>query len=186
MEDLSGVDAARRYGVNVKHIYRRRADGVGGSSSQLLELTRLKCENQQLKQLIGQLLLDHERGKKIALGRRAMYNSKLARDLGIARSSRSYTRTCEAIDEAVQRQIAAGMVEDPDFRRKRIALHRQMDHNRSHRVMQNYGLKPYRRRPKKPANRRIRISRQRRIPPCLLCCSTSTAFSGPIRSGVPS
>jgi hypothetical protein len=29
-----------------------------------LEFNRLKRENQQLKQLIGQLLLDHERGKK--------------------------------------------------------------------------------------------------------------------------
>ncbi len=64
VEGLSGADAARRYGINVKHIYRWLAEGVGGTSSQVLELNRLKRENQQLKQRIGQLLLDHERGKK--------------------------------------------------------------------------------------------------------------------------
>ncbi len=64
VEGLSGAEAARRYGVNVKNIYRWFADGVGGSSNHVLELNRLKRENQQLKQLIGQLLLDHERGKK--------------------------------------------------------------------------------------------------------------------------
>jgi transposase-like protein len=64
VEGLSGAEAARRYGINVKNIYRWLADGVDGTSSQLLELNRLKRENQQLKQMIGQLLLDHERGKK--------------------------------------------------------------------------------------------------------------------------
>jgi transposase-like protein len=64
VEGLSGAEAARRYGLNVKNIYRWLADGVDGTSSQLLELNRLKRENQQLKQMIGQLLLDHERGKK--------------------------------------------------------------------------------------------------------------------------
>ncbi len=64
VEGLSGAEAARRYGINVKNIYRWLADGVDGTSSQLLELNRLKRENQQLKQMVGQLLLDHERGKK--------------------------------------------------------------------------------------------------------------------------
>lgn len=64
VEGLSGAEAARRYGINVKNIYRWLAEGVGGTSSQMLELNRLKRENQQLKQLIGQLLLDHQREKK--------------------------------------------------------------------------------------------------------------------------
>ncbi len=63
-EGLSGAEAARRYGINVKNIYRWLGDSVSGASSHILELNRLKRENQQLKQLIGQLLLDHERGKK--------------------------------------------------------------------------------------------------------------------------
>ncbi len=64
VEGLSGAEAARRYGVNVKNSYRWLADGLGGTSSHTLELNRLKRENQHLKQRIGQLLLDHERGKK--------------------------------------------------------------------------------------------------------------------------
>ena len=63
-EGISGAEAARRYGVNVKNIYRWLADGVSGTSSQVLELNRLRRENQQLKQLIGQLLFEKERGKK--------------------------------------------------------------------------------------------------------------------------
>ncbi len=37
-EGISGAEAARRYGVNVKNIYRWLADGVGGTSSQVLVL----------------------------------------------------------------------------------------------------------------------------------------------------
>lgn len=46
-EGLSGAEAARRYGVNVKNIYRWLADGIGGTTSQVLELNRLRRENQQ-------------------------------------------------------------------------------------------------------------------------------------------
>jgi transposase len=64
VQGLSGAEAARRYGINVKNIYRWLVDGLGGTSSHVLKRNRLRRENQQLKQLIGQLLLDHERGKK--------------------------------------------------------------------------------------------------------------------------
>lgn len=63
VDRLSGADAARRYGINVTNISRWLADGVAGTSSQVLELNRLKRETQQRKQRIGPLLLDHERGK---------------------------------------------------------------------------------------------------------------------------
>lgn len=70
VEGISGAEAARRYGIHVKNIYRWLTDGVGGTSRQVLELNRLKRENQQLKQLIGQLLLDHERKKRVTWGGR--------------------------------------------------------------------------------------------------------------------
>lgn len=110
----------------------------------------MKRENQQRKQLIGQLLLDHERGKKIELGRQAMNKSKLARALGIARSSLYYTRKRDAIDEEVKRQIEAVMVEHPADDHKRIALHLKIGHNRIRRIMKKYDLKPYRRRARQP------------------------------------
>ncbi len=46
-EGISGAEAARRYGVNVKNIYRWLADGANGTSSQVLELNRLRRANQQ-------------------------------------------------------------------------------------------------------------------------------------------
>ena len=63
-EGITGAEAARRYGVNVKNIYRWLAEGAGGMGSQIFEINRLKRENQYLKQIIGQLLLEKERGKK--------------------------------------------------------------------------------------------------------------------------
>jgi transposase-like protein len=63
-DGISGAEAARRYGVNVKNIYRWLADGIDGTTSQVLEINRLRRENQQLKQIIGQLFLEKERGKK--------------------------------------------------------------------------------------------------------------------------
>ncbi len=150
LEGLRGAEAARRYGINVNNSYRWLADGVGGASSHVLELNRLRRENQQLKQLIGQLLLDHERGKKIDLGRQAMNKSNLARDLGIPRSSLYYVRKRAAIDEEVKRQIEAVMVEHPSYGHTRIALQLKLDHNRVRWVMQKYGLNPYRRRPRQP------------------------------------
>jgi len=63
-EGITGAEAARRYGINVKNIYRWLAQGLGGSDRQILAINRIKRENQQLKQIIGQLLLDKERGKK--------------------------------------------------------------------------------------------------------------------------
>jgi len=79
-----------------------------------------------------------------------MNKSKLARELGIARSSLYYVRKRDALDEEVKRQIEAVMVEHPGYGHKRIALHLKMGHNRIRRVMHKYGLKPYRRRAKKP------------------------------------
>ncbi len=79
-----------------------------------------------------------------------MNKSKLARELGIARSSLYYVRKRDALDEEVKRQIEAVMVEHPSYGHQRIALQLKMGHNRVRRVMQKYGLKPYRRRATKP------------------------------------
>jgi hypothetical protein len=66
---------------------------------------------------------------------RAMNKSKLARDLGIARSSLDYVRKRDAIDEEVKRQLEAVMIEHPRYGHTRIALHLKMGHNRIRRVM---------------------------------------------------
>lgn len=63
-EGISGVEAGRRYGINVKNIYRWLSQGIGGTRSEVLEINRLKRENRELKLIIGKLMLETERGKK--------------------------------------------------------------------------------------------------------------------------
>lgn len=94
-------------------------------------------------------MVEKEREKKIDVLTPVMNKSKLARELGIARSSLYSMRKREAIDEEVKRQIEAVMIEHPDYGHKRIAIQLKLGHNRVRRVMQKYGLKPYRRRAKK-------------------------------------
>lgn len=79
-----------------------------------------------------------------------MNKSKRARDRGIARSSLYYVRKRDTLDQEVKRQIEAVMVEHPAYGHKRIALQLKMGHNRIRRVMQKYGLNPYRRQPRSP------------------------------------
>lgn len=74
--------------------------------------------------------------------------TKLAKELGVSRSSLYYRKTREETDLELKRQIEAVMVDHKDYGHKRIALDLKMGHNRILRVMKKYGLKPYRRRRK--------------------------------------
>lgn len=75
--------------------------------------------------------------------------TKLAKELGIGRSSLYYKRKREETDLELKRQIETVMVDHKDYGHKRIALELKMGHNRIRRVMKKYGLKPYRRRTRK-------------------------------------
>ena len=74
--------------------------------------------------------------------------TKLAKELGVSRSSLYYQRSREDTDMELKRQIEAVMVDHKDYGHKRIALELKMGHNRIRRVIKKYGLKPYRRRRK--------------------------------------
>lgn len=63
-EGITAAEAGRLYGVNVKNIYSWLTAGIGGARSEILEINRLKRENKQLKQTIGELFLEKTRGKK--------------------------------------------------------------------------------------------------------------------------
>ena len=91
-------------------------------------------------------------GKKIEMVRTLkikVNKTKLAKELGVSRSSLYYERKREEIDLELKRQIEAVMVDHKDYGHKRIAIELKMGHNRIRRVMKKYGLKPYRRRAKK-------------------------------------
>lgn len=63
-EGIPAVEAAKRYGIDVNNIYRWVSSGIAGARGNLFEINRLKRENRELKQIIGELLFEKERGKK--------------------------------------------------------------------------------------------------------------------------
>ena len=58
------VDIARQHGLKVNTVYGWLTRSVSGPGSPLLQASKLKRENQYLKQIIGNLMLNMERGKK--------------------------------------------------------------------------------------------------------------------------
>lgn len=58
------VEIARQHGVKVNTVYGWISRSVSGAGSSLLAVSKLKRENAFLKQLLGQLMLDMERGEK--------------------------------------------------------------------------------------------------------------------------
>lgn len=63
-EGITAVEAAKRYGIDVNNIYRWVSSGIAGAKGNLFEINRLKKENRQLKQIIGEIMFEKERGKK--------------------------------------------------------------------------------------------------------------------------
>lgn len=63
-EGITAVEAAKRYGIDVNNVYRWVSSGISGVKGNLFEINRLKRENRELKQIIGELLFEKERGKK--------------------------------------------------------------------------------------------------------------------------
>jgi len=63
-EGITAIEAAKRYGIDVNNIYRWVSAGVGGTRGNIWEMNRLKRENKELKQIIGEMMFEHERGKK--------------------------------------------------------------------------------------------------------------------------
>jgi len=58
------VEIAAQHGIKVNTVYGWIARGLGNGGSPILEISRLKRENTSLKQIIGNLVLETERGKK--------------------------------------------------------------------------------------------------------------------------
>lgn len=56
---------ADEHGISPKTIYTWLSKGIDGGKSDWLENNRLKKENLQLKQMIGELMLEKKREKKL-------------------------------------------------------------------------------------------------------------------------
>lgn len=62
---MSVTDASATYGVNPKSIYTWLRDGVvNGNRSLVLELNRLRKENEQLYKLLGRATAEMQKSKK--------------------------------------------------------------------------------------------------------------------------
>jgi len=61
-DGLSAATAAKEFGISTNTIYGWLGKGKIGSDT--LEIGKLKRENQQLKMIIAELMLDSSKGKK--------------------------------------------------------------------------------------------------------------------------
>ena len=57
-------DLAEQYGIHYTTIYEWVNKGAGGKNQELLEISRLKRENESLLKLVGKLVHDQSVGKK--------------------------------------------------------------------------------------------------------------------------
>jgi transposase InsO family protein len=80
--------------------------------------------------------------------------ARLARELGVSRSSLYYRPKRPAWDEALRQEIVALMAENPGYGSPRVALALRINRKRASRVMRKFGLKPSRRAktPRKPGD----------------------------------
>lgn len=76
--------------------------------------------------------------------------TQLARDLSVSRASLYYERKIPAKDWELKQKIEAVLHDRPSYGHRRIALELKINKKRVKRVMKKFGIKPYRRRPKKP------------------------------------
>lgn len=74
----------------------------------------------------------------------------LAQKLGVSRSSLYYKAKKDEQDLEMKKQILIVLGIHPAYGHKRIALEFPLNHKRILRVMKKYGIKPYRRRSRKP------------------------------------
>jgi transposase InsO family protein len=79
----------------------------------------------------------------------------LAKKLGVSCSSLYYKSKMKVRDSCVREEILSVLAEHPSYGHRRLAIHLGFNKKRVLRVMKKYGIKPYRRRarrPKKPGD----------------------------------
>jgi transposase InsO family protein len=74
----------------------------------------------------------------------------LAEKLGISRSSLYYVSKMKVRDAALKERILAALSEHPSYGHRRLALELRCNKKRILRVMKKFGIKPYRRRTRRP------------------------------------
>lgn len=75
---------------------------------------------------------------------------ELARRLGISRSSLYYQSKLKIRDQCLKEQILAALSQHPSYGHRRLAMHLGRNRKCILRVMKKFGIKPYRRRGRRP------------------------------------
>ncbi len=152
-EGVPVAKLAEEHGISIKTVYGWLSRGMTNKEPSLLAYARFKKENQALKELVGNLTLMLEAEKKRSLAEArppTMSKLQLARKLGAARSTLYYQSRLDVKDEQLRQAMLAVLHLHPSYGYRRLALHLHVNKKRTLRVMQRYGIKPYRRRGKKP------------------------------------
>lgn len=79
-----------------------------------------------------------------------MSKGQIAKQLGVARSTLYYQSRLAVKDEQLRQDMLRVLHLHPSYGYRRLAIYLQVNKKRALRVMQLYGIKPYRRRGKKP------------------------------------
>jgi len=79
--------------------------------------------------------------------------TELAKKIGVSRSSLYYKHKMPERDKEVKAQIESVLSNHPSYGHKRIAIALKLNKKRILRVMKKFGIKPYRRRVKKPVKK---------------------------------
>lgn len=136
------TQASVEFGVSKNTIYGWLHSKAGGDPS-TLEISKLRRENKELKEIIGALALDTERRKKIARAKNMKFpKSTLAKRLGIARSTLYYRSKKKEADEEARTLIEEVMIGNPAYGHKRIAMELGWNKKKVLRLMRKFDLKP--------------------------------------------
>ena len=152
-------ELSKEYGVVSKTIYKllgRKAN----QSSAVLELSKLRRENEALLSIIGSLVAESKLGKKSAkkkaivkhfsssaqekepCGRKSVAGkSAITEQIGISRQNLYYQPRLPAKDLELKNKIEAVILEHKAYGYRRIAIALGINHKRVHRVMKLFGLK---------------------------------------------
>lgn len=90
----------------------------------------------------------------------AVNKTLLAKELGVSRRSLYYQATKPAKDWILKCHIEEVLREFPSYGHKRLAIHLKLNKKRVRRVMRLFGIKPYRRRGRKPKRDKTLTARE--------------------------
>lgn len=134
------VSQAADAGISSKTIYNwMRSKTISDGS--ILEISRLKRENRELLEIIGELTHDLKKTKKTEEVRMIINKQKresktqLAKDLGVSRSSLYYKAKRDNQDEEAREQILIVLGLHPSYGHKRIALEFGLNNKRIYAVL---------------------------------------------------